>query len=86
MLVNGEKESVVSNERVQECLGKARAVRKPIVRYIQVCIYSSVINFVAHDLNQLVENEEMIGALIETNERIITALQMYVNVGGPFPA
>lgn len=63
MLVNGEKESVVSNERVQECLGKARAVRKPIVRYIQ-----------------LVENEEMIGALIETNERIITALQMYVNL------
>jgi hypothetical protein len=51
MLVNGEKESVVSNERVQECLGKARAVRKLIVRYIQVCIYSSVINFAAHDLN-----------------------------------
>ncbi|KAG2154621.1 hypothetical protein DEU56DRAFT_769437 [Suillus clintonianus] len=66
MLVNGEKESVVSNERVQECLGKARSVRKPIVRYIQ-----------------LVENEEMIGALIETNERIITALQMYVNLSAP---
>jgi hypothetical protein len=66
MLVNGEKESVVSNERVQECLGKARAIRKPIVRYIQ-----------------LVENEEMIGALIETNERIITALQMYVNLSTP---
>ncbi|KAG1784185.1 hypothetical protein EV702DRAFT_957684 [Suillus placidus] len=66
MLVNGEKESVVSNERVQECLGKARAIRKPIVRYIQ-----------------LVENEEMIGALIETNERIITALQMYVNLSVP---
>ncbi|KAG2338348.1 hypothetical protein BDR05DRAFT_1043143 [Suillus weaverae] len=65
MLVNGEKESVVSNERVQECLGKARAIRKPIVRYIQ-----------------LVENEEMIGALIETNERIITALQMYLSVPG----
>lgn len=62
-LVNSEKESVVSNERVQECLGKARAIRKPIVRYIQ-----------------LVENEEIIGALIETNEHIITALQMYVNL------
>lgn len=66
MLVNGEKESVVSNERVQECLEKTRAIRKPIVRYIQ-----------------LVENEEMIGALIETNERIITALQMYVNLSVP---
>lgn len=65
-LVNGEKESIVSNERVQECLGKARAIRKPIVRYIQ-----------------LVENEEIIGALIETNERIITALQMYVNLSVP---
>lgn len=25
----------------------------------------------------------MIGALIETNERLVAALQMYVNVGGP---
>ncbi|KAG0704403.1 hypothetical protein DFH29DRAFT_997701 [Suillus ampliporus] len=65
-LVNSEKESVITNVRVQECLGKARAIRKPIVRYIQ-----------------LVENEEMIGALIETNERIITALQMYVNLATP---
>ncbi|KAG1854091.1 hypothetical protein C8R48DRAFT_323874 [Suillus tomentosus] len=37
-LVNSEKESVVSNEHVQECLGKACTIRKPIVRYIQVCI------------------------------------------------
>ncbi|OJA16226.1 hypothetical protein AZE42_00013 [Rhizopogon vesiculosus] len=66
MLVNGEKESIVSNVRVQECLEKARAVRKPIVRYIQ-----------------LVENEEMIGALIETNERVVAALQTYVNFATP---
>ena len=49
MLVNGEKESILSNERVQECLGKARAVRKPIVRYIQVCVFYSVVGFFAHD-------------------------------------
>ncbi|KAH7930500.1 hypothetical protein BV22DRAFT_1054598 [Leucogyrophana mollusca] len=63
MLVNAEKESVVTNERVQQCLANAKAVRKPIVRYIQI-----------------VENEEVIGALIETNERIIAALQMYDNL------
>lgn len=37
----------------------------------------------SHARIQLVENEEMIGALIETNERVVAALQMYVNVGGP---
>lgn len=46
MLVNAEKESVVSNARVQECLGKTRAVRKPIVRYIQVCPFYSAVCFV----------------------------------------
>jgi len=81
MLVNGEKESVVSNVRVQECLEKTRAVRKPIVRYIQVCPFLSLWAFLLM-VEQLVENEEMIGALIETNERIVAALQMYVNVGG----
>lgn len=35
-LVNTETDSVQSNERVQECLGKAKLARKQIVRYIQV--------------------------------------------------
>jgi hypothetical protein len=59
-LVNPETDSLLSNERVQECLGKAKLLRKPLVRYIQ-----------------LVENEEVIGTLIDTNERIIAALEMY---------
>ncbi|KIJ65032.1 hypothetical protein HYDPIDRAFT_88841 [Hydnomerulius pinastri MD-312] len=66
MLVNGDKESIMTNERVQECLQNAKVARKPIVRYIQ-----------------LVENEEVIGTLIETNERIISALQMYDNLSAP---
>ncbi|KAK7059195.1 hypothetical protein VNI00_001822 [Paramarasmius palmivorus] len=59
-LVNTEKESLLSNARVQDCLQQAKQVRKQIVRYIQ-----------------LVENEEIIGVLIETNDRIITALETY---------
>lgn len=35
-LVNPEKESLQSSERVQDCLAKAKLARKPIVRYIQV--------------------------------------------------
>ncbi|KAJ7246301.1 hypothetical protein B0H12DRAFT_1126609 [Mycena haematopus] len=34
-LVNQEKESLLSNERVQECLVHAKQARKPVVRYIQ---------------------------------------------------
>ncbi|KAJ7070822.1 hypothetical protein C8F01DRAFT_1107979 [Mycena amicta] len=59
-LVNREKESLSTNERVQECLANAKQVRKTIVRYIQ-----------------LVENEDLIGTLIEANERIINALDTY---------
>ncbi|KAF5388507.1 hypothetical protein D9757_004606 [Collybiopsis confluens] len=59
-LVNPEKDSLQTNERVQECLAQAKTIRKQIVRYIQ-----------------LVENEEVIGVLIETNDRIIAALDMY---------
>ncbi|KAJ3910077.1 hypothetical protein F5879DRAFT_984130 [Lentinula edodes] len=65
-LVNPEKESLQSSERVQDCLAKAKLARKPIVRYIQ-----------------LVENEEVIGVLIETNDRIIAALEMYDNMSSP---
>jgi hypothetical protein len=43
----------------------------------------SCLFYLSHARTQLVENEEMIGALIETNERVVAALQMYVNVGGP---
>ncbi|EGO01224.1 hypothetical protein SERLA73DRAFT_167348 [Serpula lacrymans var. lacrymans S7.3] len=59
-LVNAEKESVATNQRVQECVANVRQARKPIVRYIQ-----------------LVENEDVIGTLLETNERMITAIEMY---------
>lgn len=62
-LVNPETDSLQTNDRVQECLSKAKLCRKPIVRYIQ-----------------LVENEELIGTLIDTNERIIAALEMYDKV------
>ena len=62
-LVNTENDSLQTNERVQECLTKAKQCRKPIVRYIQ-----------------LVENDELIGTLIDTNERIIAALEMYDKV------
>ncbi|TRM65906.1 hypothetical protein BD626DRAFT_566549 [Schizophyllum amplum] len=65
-LVNPEKESLKENTRVQECLEKAKTIRKQIVRYIQ-----------------LVENEEIIGVLIETNDRIIGALEMYDKLSTP---
>ncbi|KAF7347644.1 VHS domain protein [Mycena venus] len=68
-LVNQEKESLLSNERVQECLAKAKQARKPVVRYIQ-----------------LVENEELIGTLIEANDRIINALEMYDKLSTPAPS
>ncbi|KAJ6504395.1 hypothetical protein DFH09DRAFT_1201542 [Mycena vulgaris] len=67
-LVNQEKESLLTNLRVQECLVKAKQARKPVVRYIQ-----------------LVENEDLIGTLIETNDRIITALEMYDKLSTPNP-
>jgi hypothetical protein len=67
-LVNQEKESLLSNERVQECLAHAKQARKPVVRYIQ-----------------LVENEELIGTLIEANDRIINALEMYDKLSSTNP-
>ncbi|KAG6821395.1 hypothetical protein H0H93_014192 [Arthromyces matolae] len=62
-LVNPKTDDVRTNERVQECLEKAKLARKPVIRYIQ-----------------LVENEELIGTLIETNERIMGALEKYEQV------
>ncbi|EKM61364.1 uncharacterized protein PHACADRAFT_168806 [Phanerochaete carnosa HHB-10118-sp] len=65
-LVNTEHDSLTTNERVQECLEKAKLARKEIVRYVQ-----------------LVENEDMIGTLIETNDRIIAALETYDTLSKP---
>ncbi|KAI0001636.1 hypothetical protein BJV77DRAFT_1075387 [Russula vinacea] len=65
-LVNTESDSLVSNERVQECLTRAKQTRKVIVRYIQA-----------------MEDEEVIGTLIESNERIIAALQSYDKLSKP---
>lgn len=65
-LVNTENDSLLTNERVQECLMRAKQSRKVIVRYIQ-----------------LVENEEIIGTLIESNERIIAALESYDKLSKP---
>ncbi|KAJ7193390.1 hypothetical protein GGX14DRAFT_589471 [Mycena pura] len=67
-LVNPAKESLLTNERVQECLAKAKQVRKAVVRYIQ-----------------LVENEELIGTLIEANDRIINALETYDKLSAQNP-
>ncbi|KAG6832543.1 hypothetical protein H0H92_000172 [Tricholoma furcatifolium] len=58
-----QTDDIRTNERVQECLTKAKLARKPVIRYIQ-----------------LVENEELIGTLIETNERIMAALEKYEKV------
>ncbi|KAK4057873.1 hypothetical protein OIO90_001092 [Microbotryomycetes sp. JL221] len=67
--VNREKESVTTNERVQDCLTKAKADRKAIVRYIQLV-----------DMDQ---EGDYIGALIATNEQILNALQLYDRMSKP---
>ncbi|CAE6356852.1 unnamed protein product [Rhizoctonia solani] len=59
--VNREQESVTTNADVQECLATAKAVRKQLIRYIQLAI----------------QKEEIIGTLLDTNERIIAAIQLY---------
>ncbi|CAE6531463.1 unnamed protein product [Rhizoctonia solani] len=59
--VNREQESVTTNTDVQECLATAKATRKQLIRYIQLAI----------------QKEEIIGTLLDTNERIIAAIQLY---------
>jgi len=59
-LVNLEKESLLENLRVQDCLEAAKLARRTVMRY-----------------TQLVENEELIGTLIESTERIVAALETY---------
>ncbi|KAG9121595.1 putative actin patch assembly and actin polymerization protein, partial [Ceratobasidium sp. 392] len=59
--VNREQESITTNPSVQECLATAKTVRKQTIKYIQVAI----------------QKEEIIGTLLETNERIIASIQLY---------
>ncbi|KAI0039096.1 hypothetical protein FA95DRAFT_1550885 [Auriscalpium vulgare] len=62
-LVNTETDSLQENERVQECLGKAKLARKPIVRYIQL----------VHDeefIGTLIEANERIIAALETYDKL----------------
>ncbi|CAE6466174.1 unnamed protein product [Rhizoctonia solani] len=59
--VNREQESVTTNADVQACLATAKTVRKQLIRYIQLAI----------------QKEEIIGTLLDTNERIIAAIQLY---------
>lgn len=68
-LVNREKESVTTNERVQDCLEKAKSTRKLLIRYIQL-------------IDQDTEGD-YIGTLISTNEQIIAAVQMYDRMSKP---
>jgi len=59
--VNREEESITTNPQVQECLTTAKTVRKQLIKYIQLAI----------------QKEEIIGTLLDTNERIIAAIQLY---------
>ncbi|SCV70614.1 BQ2448_3376 [Microbotryum intermedium] len=68
-LVNREKESVTTNARVQECLAKAKADRKLVVRYIQLVDSDA--------------EGDYIGALIATNEQVLAALALYDRMSKP---
>ncbi|BEJ17938.1 hypothetical protein CspHIS471_0702150 [Cutaneotrichosporon sp. HIS471] len=65
-LLNREVENVTDNPRVQDCLDKAKAARRTVVKYIQV-----------------VTDEEFLGTLLEANERIVTAIQLYDKMSKP---
>lgn len=54
--VNREKESVTTNARVQECLEKAKADRKVLIRYIQLIDQDA--------------DGDFLGTLIATNEQV----------------
>ncbi|KAE8224626.1 hypothetical protein CF319_g2509 [Tilletia indica] len=66
-LVNRDKESVETNTRVQEYLGKVKAERKRVVRYIQL----------------VQQHEETLGALIAANDQVLLALQLYDKLSKP---
>lgn len=67
--INREQESVTTNSRVIECLAKAKADRKQVVRYIQL---------VENDVDG-----EYIGTLLATNEQVLTALTLYDRMAKP---
>lgn len=58
--INRETENIMENPRVQNHLDKAKAARRPVIRYIQQ-----------------VTDEEYIGTLLDANEKIVEAIQLY---------
>lgn len=78
--MNREEESIEANPRVQECLAQAKAARRAVVRYIQVRQFPYHPRGNASVGLQLVEDEEFIGTLIDSNERVIAALELYDRV------
>lgn len=74
--MNRASDSLETNARVQECLTTANQAKKLIVRYIQVILLKFP-ELRQLTIMQLVENEELIGTLIETNDRLMSALEMY---------
>lgn len=71
-LVNREKESVTTNERVQDCLEKAKSTRKLLIRYIQL-------------IDQDTEGD-YIGTLISTNEQVRACFDLvFCTHGDLFP-
>ena len=65
-LINREHESVLDSPKVQENLDKAKAARRPVIRYIQ-----------------LVTDEEYVGTLLDANEKIVEAIQLYDRLSKP---
>ncbi|KAG9092701.1 putative actin patch assembly and actin polymerization protein, partial [Ceratobasidium sp. UAMH 11750] len=65
--VNREQESITTNPQVQECLTSAKTIRKQLIKYIQLAI----------------QREDIIGTLLDTNERIIAAIQLYDKLSKP---
>ncbi|KAG6817735.1 hypothetical protein H0H87_004526 [Tephrocybe sp. NHM501043] len=63
-LVNPETDDIRTNERVQECLAKAKLVRKPVIRYIQLVENEELIG-------TLIETNERIMAALETYDKIL---------------
>ncbi|WWC71991.1 uncharacterized protein I206_105950 [Kwoniella pini CBS 10737] len=59
-------ESVLESPKVQDNLDKAKAARRPIIRYIQ-----------------LVTDEEFVGTLLDANEKIVEAIQLYDRLSKP---
>lgn len=61
--INREFENVTESPKVQDNLDKAKAARRPIIRYIQ-----------------LVTDEQFVGTLLDANEKVVEAIQLYDKV------